>query len=400
MDFVYKDIKRSGSNLLKLGFQPLEENSSGDMTYSPYEGWVPEAFGSISHAAEQGDEWLYEQVPPYYRQLMAEMDKDGDGKVTEEEIRQALVVRDPLVRNVVNHLTVKHHSEWYGGRSTGRWEEFYKGLDTEEVAYCEKWQTDMEWMREVSPFSCNNPVWHFHPVVFLDAIKFSALSLEEARVRAFMRMIRVCEGTTGEDGYEKLFGGESFIKDYHRTFSTHPQIKIKRTNKKSGKTYISSAAGAYQVMGYTWDDPSTIDWRKKYDILNFSPSSQDLLCVAILKEKVRNDALNMIVHGKIKEAIEDSCSYEWACLPHGRYGQPIKSISECLDIYDDFFDKELNWNTDLHISYSFLKDFPYEYICIFINVHFPYICVWGVWNVWLLVCKMWRFWRKHRDQFG
>lgn len=72
------------------------------------------------------------------------------------------------------------------------------------------------------------------------------------------------------------------------------------------------------------------------------------------------NALNIIIHGKIKEAIEDSCSYEWACLPHGRYGQPIKSISECLDIYDDFFDKELNWNTDLHISYSFLKDFPYE----------------------------------------
>ncbi|WP_407732374.1 hypothetical protein ACJJVG_07300 [Pseudocitrobacter faecalis] len=167
-----KDVEEVGQyDLLKLGFQPLEENSSGDMTYSPYEGWVPEAFGSISRAAEQGDEWMYEQVPPYYRQLMAGMDKDGDGKVTEEEIRQVLVVRDPLVRNVVNHLTVKHHSEWYGGRSTGRWEEFYKDLDTDEVAYCEKWQTDMEWMREVSPFGGDNPLWHFHPVFFLDAIK-------------------------------------------------------------------------------------------------------------------------------------------------------------------------------------------------------------------------------------
>ncbi|ECC1745839.1 calcium-binding protein, partial [Salmonella enterica subsp. salamae] len=33
------------------------------MTKSPYEGWVPEAFGAVSLAAEQGDEW-YEQVPP------------------------------------------------------------------------------------------------------------------------------------------------------------------------------------------------------------------------------------------------------------------------------------------------------------------------------------------------
>ncbi|MEB7938428.1 EF-hand domain-containing protein [Escherichia whittamii] len=97
---------------------------------------------------------------------MAEMDQDGDGKVTEEEIRQALVVREPLVRNVVNHLTVRHHSEWYGGRSTGRWEGFYKDLDTDEVAYCEKWQLDMEWMSGVSPFNSDEPVWHFHPVVF------------------------------------------------------------------------------------------------------------------------------------------------------------------------------------------------------------------------------------------
>lgn len=60
-----KDVAEAGQyDLLKLGFQPLEENSSGDMTGSPYEGWVPKAFDSVSRAAEQGDEW-YDQVPPF-----------------------------------------------------------------------------------------------------------------------------------------------------------------------------------------------------------------------------------------------------------------------------------------------------------------------------------------------
>lgn len=164
------DVVEAGQyDFLKLGFQPLEENSNGDMTQSPYEGWVPEAFGSVSRTAEQEDEW-YDRVPPFYRELVTQMDQDSDGKVTEEEIRQALVVRDPLVRNVVNRLVIKHHSEWYGGRSTGRWEGFYKDLETEEVAYCEKWQLDLEWMSEVQPFNSDKPVWHFHPVIFLEAI--------------------------------------------------------------------------------------------------------------------------------------------------------------------------------------------------------------------------------------
>ncbi|WP_445336739.1 EF-hand domain-containing protein [Citrobacter koseri] len=108
------DVEEAGQyDFLKLGFQPLEENSGGDMVHSPYEGRVPEAFGAISNSAEQGDEWQYDQVPQFYRDLMAEMDSDHDGKVTEEEIRQALVVRDPLVRDVVNRLVVKHHSEWF-----------------------------------------------------------------------------------------------------------------------------------------------------------------------------------------------------------------------------------------------------------------------------------------------
>ncbi|MEI9818097.1 hypothetical protein [Enterobacter hormaechei] len=158
-------------DLLKLGFQALEEESGGDVMDSPYEGWVPQAFDAVSRSAEQGADYQYSQVPPFYRGLMAEMDSNQDGKVTAEEIRQALAVRAPLVKNVVNRLVVKHHSEWCKGRMTGRWEGFYQDLDPLEVKYCEKWQADLEWMSRVPPFDKDEAVWHFHPVVFLDAIE-------------------------------------------------------------------------------------------------------------------------------------------------------------------------------------------------------------------------------------
>ncbi|HCI4546580.1 MULTISPECIES: EF-hand domain-containing protein [Klebsiella] len=106
-------------DLEKLGFQALEESCGGDVMNSPYERWISQAFGAISRTAEQGAGYQYGLVPQLYRDLMAEMDSNRDGKVTAEEIRQALAVRDPLVKNVVNRLVVKHHSEWYGAARQG-----------------------------------------------------------------------------------------------------------------------------------------------------------------------------------------------------------------------------------------------------------------------------------------
>ncbi|MDK1334356.1 hypothetical protein QMS67_05890 [Cronobacter turicensis] len=111
------------------------------------------------------------------------MDGNRDGKVTAEEVRQALTVRDPLVKAVVNRLVVKHHSEWCKGRSTGRWEGFYQDLDPLEVDYCEKWQADLEWMSQVPLFDKDEAVWHFHPVMFLNAISRGTTLID---VDAFM----------------------------------------------------------------------------------------------------------------------------------------------------------------------------------------------------------------------
>ena len=165
-----QDISEAGQyDLMKLGFMSLEENTAGDLTDTPFEPWVPEVFGQVSRAAEQGHSNQYSLVPQFYRDVLDKMGQDS--KISGEEIRQALTIRDPLVRDVVSRMVVKHHSEWFGGRSTGRWDGFYKTLGQLETGYCEKWQAELEWMSKVPPFNQDSAIWHMHPVVFLDAIK-------------------------------------------------------------------------------------------------------------------------------------------------------------------------------------------------------------------------------------
>lgn len=73
------------------------------------------------------------------------------------------------------------------------------------------------------------------------------------------------------------------------------------------------------------------------------------------EKQILGKALNMILNNRIEEAIEDSCSYEWASMPQGRHGQPIKSLIDCLSAYDHFLKEELAGRTNLHIKSGFLN---------------------------------------------
>jgi len=201
----------------------------------------------------------------------------------------------------------------------------------------------------------------------------------EERIRAFMRMLKIGEGTgelniKGEKidpqrGYRIAFGGNE-ITD----FSKHPE-----------KVYNgSSAAGAYQIMQYTWKwlkGERTIknkkvydekgDYCKKYNIQNFDEESQDKLCLAILKHK-REGILDLIMKGEIEMAVRKYASLEWASLPHignnSNYSfkgkpQPAIPMKDVLAYYEKFYKEELEGKTNLYLKKGFLKEFEINCMC-------------------------------------
>lgn len=136
-------------------------------------------------------------------------------------------------------------------------------------------------------------------------------------LRAFLYLIRWCEGTAGEDGYRMLFGGELFDG-----FAQHPNRKV--TKVLGGKPITSTAAGAYQFLFGTWEE-----CRKTLNLPDFSPESQDKAAVYLIK---RRGALDDVEAGRLKDAIR-KCALEWASLPGSPYGQPTKWYDECERVY-------------------------------------------------------------------
>ncbi|NHN28143.1 glycoside hydrolase family 104 protein [Flavobacterium jejuense] len=140
----------------------------------------------------------------------------------------------------------------------------------------------------------------------------------EAKIRAFMRVIRIAEGTgeyikgtkqvrDSQLGYTTWFSGAG---NNFTLSDDHPRV----INSNSTNTLRSSAAGAYQIMSWKYDELNgyTIifkdgyfqkklpeeynernDKAKKYDAKGFSQVSQDRLCVIILKsiknKKIRSN---------------------------------------------------------------------------------------------------------------
>lgn len=137
-------------------------------------------------------------------------------------------------------------------------------------------------------------------------------ALADSNVQAFLRLIRTGEGTADAAGYSRIFGGAQFY-----SFADHPRVRV-----PFGNTY-STAAGAYQFLSRTWDE-----MRDQYGLPDFSPASQDLAAVGLIK---RRGALGDVLAGRFATAIR-KCNREWASLPGSPYGQPTLTMGKAAVI--------------------------------------------------------------------
>jgi muramidase (phage lysozyme) len=157
----------------------------------------------------------------------------------------------------------------------------------------------------------------------MSEILFLRKALENTNVRAFMRMIRHSEGTEAEDGYELLFGSTRTNRLTFNDFSTHPNRRKPYVNK-AGKNIVSTAAGAYQILYGTWKGLTI-----KLGVNDFSPETQDLMCVALLSGA---NCLQRIMDGDFAYGVEKARAI-WASLPGAGADQPEHTMDQVVAWY-------------------------------------------------------------------
>lgn len=136
-------------------------------------------------------------------------------------------------------------------------------------------------------------------------------------VQAFLRAIRLGEGTSDEMGYYRIVGGGSFTED-----SVHPRVRVFLPKYN----VYSTAAGAYQIIWPTWKGLC-----KQYDFQDFTPDSQDEAAVALIVEK---GALGDAKAGRLASAVA-KCAPIWASLPGSTAGQRTESMAAVEKEYLD-----------------------------------------------------------------
>jgi muramidase (phage lysozyme) len=278
------------------------------------------------------------RMPVPYGHKKPEPGPNGRALVTARKLQQAL--NTSWLAGELSHVILQYESEW--GGNMARWEAITPLMrSARENWTCELQRIKkLQWWDEVKGkiegFPDSPVVYHIHPVALVGNFSAPTLSIEEARVRALLRVIRVGEGTSADRGYATLYGGGIF-----QSFADHPRTKV------TAGRYTSTAAGAYQILEATWDGLV-----KKNGYSNFTPQNQDRAAVQLL---ITRHALEPIKNEDLEKAIQgiggktEGTNKEWASQPDSPYGQPVMTMDAARKLFIKYLDDELHGNTTLSV---------------------------------------------------
>ncbi|MEF4097585.1 glycoside hydrolase family 104 protein, partial [Escherichia coli] len=320
-------------DLAKLGFRTeIAEPTSFDYLDGKKQptGFFRGLINSLYEAAIGDTRTSHALVKHNYQRLLDKIDSGSD-RYSPMEYWRAL--HNPDYRDVLQKTIVKHPSDWYFKKDDAIWQPFLNALKKdapEWKKYSEDFLDKMAWMQDVTTEKLGPSLWHMHPIMFLASLIQPNEDIRILRLRAFLRMIRIGEGTIQEDGYRTMFTGVKFTD-----FSKHPNIR----HEANG--VVSTAAGAYQFLYGTWRN-----LQRRYSFPDFSPSNQDLGCIALIAGR---KALDVVMQGKISEAIH-LCRIEWASLPGSPHGQPTANKKMIMEKYELYLAEEKEGKTSLHAT--------------------------------------------------
>lgn len=170
----------SQHDLAELKFTALEQESSHNFHSSIMDKWVSTAFKWLSGEVlpERGLEC--KTMSDFYSRMADKLDLNRDGKLSagemalyQESVAAGLRHPNKDIALLLRRLVVKHESEWYGDSSHPKWQVVLEKLSGDRLEYTKQWLDAHEWMGQVPELNNDEPLWHFHPLEFVDAIKSS-----------------------------------------------------------------------------------------------------------------------------------------------------------------------------------------------------------------------------------
>jgi muramidase (phage lysozyme) len=155
-------------------------------------------------------------------------------------------------------------------------------------------------------------------------MKISAINDQE---RAFLDMLAWAEIGPGileqsDNGYNVLAGSLPSMVLTFSSYHRHPGALIDMDGKSGGLE--STAAGRYQVLSKIY-----YHYKRQLSLPDFSPASQDLIAMQLIRECRAVDAINA---GLFDQAVYKVRS-RWASMPGAGYGQPEKQMAELQQVF-------------------------------------------------------------------